>query len=178
MLAIGLLLAMVLIVPMLMRGGASRITISPATTYVVGPLTADGRVDYFQAYNDYRRGDIAPEGNGTVLLLQALGPSVVEPEFRDQLYRLLEMPPLPATGDYYIDWMSAEHVVSCEALRTLPKELITQIDVMLSNGQTVPVTRLPQDVQDWIRDERLPQLDVPWLRCEHLARQGLSPACP
>ena len=49
-------------------------TIAVDTTFVTGPLDADGYVDYETALNDHMRGSITPESNALVLIWQALGP--------------------------------------------------------------------------------------------------------
>ena len=57
----------------------SRLKISPETTGITGPLTADGQVDYFAAYEQtYAHKLYPPENNGQALLIAACGPVILE----------------------------------------------------------------------------------------------------
>ena len=61
------LIALVLLIYMAWPGRWT-FTISPETTYVTGPVDADGFIDYETALNERLRGDIKPEQNANVLL--------------------------------------------------------------------------------------------------------------
>ena len=69
-----------------------KITISKETTYITGPLRADGMVDYPAGYNAYFK-DVNPEENAAALLAQALGPKVAPKKFVKEYFRLLGMDP-------------------------------------------------------------------------------------
>jgi hypothetical protein len=72
--------------------GSSTFTISPETTYITGPLDAEGYVDYPAALNERLSKGVTPENNANVLIWQALGP---RPEGRP-------MPP------EYFRWLGVE----------------------------------------------------------------------
>ncbi len=80
-----------------------RVTISKETTYITEPLRADGYPDYIAALNQRLSEGVTPENNSAVLFLKAVGPKVIDNnEFRDKYYQMLDIPPLPETGDYFI----------------------------------------------------------------------------
>ena len=80
----------------------TKIIVSRETTYITGPLNADGTVNYV-AYLDekFSRG-VTPENNAVVPLIRALGPDVLEGKARDAFYARLGIAPLPEYGDYFI----------------------------------------------------------------------------
>ncbi len=51
--------------------GPTTITVSPETTYLTGPLNADGTVNYTQALNDRYSEGVTPDNNAVTLLAQA-----------------------------------------------------------------------------------------------------------
>ncbi len=70
--------------------------ISPETTVLVEPLTADGLVDYAEAIRRRNREEVPPEQNAARLLLAAIGPQAFNnDEEARQAYEQLEMEPLP-----------------------------------------------------------------------------------
>ncbi|MDR1493603.1 MAG: type IV pilin protein [Planctomycetaceae bacterium] len=72
----GILIAVLLIYFCLVP---SRTRISPETTGIVEPLTADGQVDYFAAFEKTYIDKLSPpEDNGQRLLIAAFGPVVLE----------------------------------------------------------------------------------------------------
>jgi hypothetical protein len=78
------------------------LTITKETTFVTAPLRSDGYVDYAAALNERWRKGVTPEINSAVLFWQAVGPAEIMAEYRDQYFKLLEMPRPPETGDYFI----------------------------------------------------------------------------
>jgi hypothetical protein len=57
----------------------SRLRISPETTFVTDPLTADGQVDYFGAFEQTYLDRLSPpEDNGLRLLIAAFGPRILD----------------------------------------------------------------------------------------------------
>ena len=92
---------------------AYRITISPETTCLLGPLNADGTVNYVAALDaEYSRG-VTPQNNAAVPLLQAggtdLAPYLRGPDERlaellPRLFDKLGMAPLPADGEYFVSF--------------------------------------------------------------------------
>ncbi|MHC4561807.1 MAG: hypothetical protein ACYS8X_03430 [Planctomycetota bacterium] len=67
----------------------SKLTISPETTVITGPLNPDGTVNYFQALVNRASEGVTPENNAAVLLVRALGPGVFCEEVRDESLKQL-----------------------------------------------------------------------------------------
>jgi len=78
------------------------VTISKETTYVTEPLRKDGYVDYVAALNQRCKKGVTPENNAAVLFWQAMGPSEIKPEMRRRYFQMLDMPPLPEKGNYFV----------------------------------------------------------------------------
>lgn len=68
-----------------------QITIGRETTYLDGPLTAEGFVDYIAALNQRQSAGVTPENNAVTLLIRAYGPEIVSDEIRTQFLKLLEI---------------------------------------------------------------------------------------
>ena len=81
-----------------------KITISKETTFITGPLRPDGYPDYIAALNELAKKGVTPESNAAVLFWQAFGPQEIKEELRERFFRALEIPMLPAKGDYLI-WL-------------------------------------------------------------------------
>ncbi len=79
-------------------------TVGPETTYVTGPLDADGRVDYVAALNTRLRGDITPEQNANVLIWQAIGPRPEGRPMPDEYFQWLGAAAPPEAGTYFVQW--------------------------------------------------------------------------
>jgi hypothetical protein len=79
-------------------------TVSPETTYVTGPLDANGVPDYPAALNDRLGKDITPDNNGNVLIWHALGPHPEGGTMPDEYFRRLGIPPPPEQGEYLLSW--------------------------------------------------------------------------
>lgn len=80
-----------------------KITISKETTYILGPVTKDGRVDYLAAVNQLTSKGVTPENNAVVPLIRALGPSVVFKAMRREFFERLGISPPAADGKYFVD---------------------------------------------------------------------------
>ena len=76
------------------------IKIGRATTYILGPLNADGTVNYVVALNAEAAKGVTPDNNAAVLLLRALGPEVLDKSTRQRAFKALGIKPLPETGAY------------------------------------------------------------------------------
>ena len=64
-----------------------------------------GRMDTsttLAALNERFRKGVTPENNAAVLLWQAMGPGEIDPETRTRYFKMLDMKPLPETGDYFV----------------------------------------------------------------------------
>ena len=46
---------------------------------------------------------MTPENNTAVLFWKAMGPHAIPKEYRDRYFQMLGIPPLPETGDYFVD---------------------------------------------------------------------------
>lgn len=86
---------------------AGKFTIGRDTTYITGPLNADGTINYVQAYNDTFGKGVTAENNAAVLILRAAGPSAIQEPFRGKLLKALGMADLPEKGDYLTSLPSA-----------------------------------------------------------------------
>jgi formylglycine-generating enzyme len=75
-----------------------RITISPETTRIVGPLDKDGNVDYLAALNQHCRLGVTAENNAAIPLWQALGPARITPGTEARFFEMLGIRPLPREG--------------------------------------------------------------------------------
>jgi hypothetical protein len=80
-----------------------RFTVGRETTYVTGPIDADGYIDYAAALNERLGKGVTPENNANVLLWKALGPHPDGATMPDEFFKWLGIPPLPEAGDYFID---------------------------------------------------------------------------
>ena len=78
-----------------------KITISKETTFITEPLDADGYPDYVAALNQHCSRGVTPENNAAVLFWKAVGPAEIEPERREQYFKMLGMAPLPEKGEYF-----------------------------------------------------------------------------
>ena len=78
-----------------------RITIAKDITRITSPLRKDGYPDYVGALEAALREGMTPENNFTVELLAVVGPSEINEDVRDEYFRRLGSPVLPAEGDYY-----------------------------------------------------------------------------
>jgi type II secretory pathway pseudopilin PulG len=78
-------------------------TVSPETTYVTGPLDAQGYVDYPTALNERLGKGVNPDNNANVLIWKAFGP---RPEGGNgmpaEYFRWLGIDEPPPQGDYFV----------------------------------------------------------------------------
>jgi hypothetical protein len=79
-----------------------KFTISKETTYVTGPLTPDGYIDYVTALNERLRRGVTPENNANVLFWKAFGPRPFGANMPPEFFKWLGYQP-PERGDYFID---------------------------------------------------------------------------
>jgi hypothetical protein len=78
------------------------VTISKETTYITEPLRKDGYVDYVAALNERASKGVTPENNAAVLFWKAIGPAEIEPNQRDEFFKILGIAALPEKGDYFV----------------------------------------------------------------------------
>ncbi len=74
------------------------------TTFVDGPLDAEGYIDYEAALNTLLKGSITPENNAVVLLLKCLGPKPEGSKLHPDFYKALGVEPPQEKGDYLVTY--------------------------------------------------------------------------
>lgn len=79
-------------------------TVSPETTFVTGPVDANGYVDYPTALNERLGKGVTPETNANVLIWQALGPHPEGGTMPPDYFRWLGVPSPPEDGEYFVRW--------------------------------------------------------------------------
>lgn len=79
-------------------------TISEQTTRITEPLKNNGFVDYVAALNQRFSRGVTPENNAAVPFWKAVGPEEILPEYREEYFRMLGIPPLSEDGDYFVDF--------------------------------------------------------------------------
>ena len=87
--------------------GPGTITVSPETTYLTGPLNADGTVNYTQALIDRYSKGVTPDNNAVALLALAFEANDFIPEFstRAEILRQLDLTEKDlAGGDKFVSW--------------------------------------------------------------------------
>jgi hypothetical protein len=83
----------------------NRIVISRQTTYLDGPLNADGTVNYVAALDAMLSKDVTSENNAAPLLIRAMGSAFFpNPAGRSDTLRRLGMADLPVDGYYFRSW--------------------------------------------------------------------------
>jgi hypothetical protein len=86
-------------------GEPDKIIISPETTYILGPLNADGTVNYVKYLDDKYSQGVTPENNAAPLLLRALGPDMLPDKIRSETLSCLNLPADIFDGDkHFIQW--------------------------------------------------------------------------
>lgn len=84
------------------ESAAGPIRAAKETTFLLGPLTADGRVDYATAFNQRWSEGVTPENNFSVVLVRAFGPNRYPQESRDRYAALLGIEMPPPEGEYFV----------------------------------------------------------------------------
>jgi hypothetical protein len=77
-----------------------RFTVGKDTTYVSGPLDANGYIDYVAALNGRLRKGVTPRNNANVLLLRALGPEPEGSAMPPGFFTWLGIAAPPKKGEY------------------------------------------------------------------------------
>lgn len=78
-----------------------KIQVNRETTYLTGPLNADGEVDYVAANESRNSAGATPENNFSVVLWQLMGPKQVNEDVRKLYFERLGIPVPPEEGEYY-----------------------------------------------------------------------------
>jgi hypothetical protein len=79
-----------------------KFTLGKETTYVLGPLDVDGRVDYVAALNERLRAGVTPASNANVLLWKVFGPRPEGAAVPRAFFRWLGVEAPPERGDYFL----------------------------------------------------------------------------
>ncbi|MHC4984226.1 MAG: hypothetical protein ACYTF6_13800, partial [Planctomycetota bacterium] len=99
------------------------ITISKETTYLLGPLNADGTVNYVAAINEIYSKGVTSENNAAILLIKALGPEFLDPSVRGKVLERLGVA-LPAGGEYL---MSLRAYVRAKMIKGDPRGPVPEV---------------------------------------------------
>jgi hypothetical protein len=78
-----------------------KFTVSKETTYVTGPLTPGGYINYAAALNKRLSQGVTPQNNANVLFWKAVGPRPEGKPVPLEFFKLLEIDPPPERGDYF-----------------------------------------------------------------------------
>lgn len=81
---------------------SSKLEIGPETTFVTGPLTSDGKIDYPAALHQRLSSGVLPDDNAAVLIDRAFGPGAIPRELRSQYFEWIGTDPLPDEGPYVV----------------------------------------------------------------------------
>ncbi|HEV3383992.1 MAG TPA: hypothetical protein VG097_04215, partial [Gemmata sp.] len=81
--------------------GLGSYTIGKSTTYVTGPIDADGHIDYAMASNERLGRGATTENNAAVLIWKAIGPHPDNATQPAKFYELLGVE-IPEKGDYFV----------------------------------------------------------------------------
>src|SRR5437879_2771338 len=79
-----------------------KISISRDTTYITGPIDADGYPDYITALNERLSAGVTADNNANVLLFKAIGSHPEGANIPDEFFKWMKMPPPPEKGDYLV----------------------------------------------------------------------------
>ena len=78
-------------------------TISRETTYLLGPLHADGKtLNYVAALNEMTSRGVTPDNNAAVLVAQALGPEIFDQKVREQSLKAMGIGSLTQPGERFV----------------------------------------------------------------------------
>jgi hypothetical protein len=122
------------------------------TTRIVGPLQADGTIDYLAAMEQDAGAGVTPENNAAIPILQALGRQAIDPKQpHDGVTNRLGMAPLPETGDYFVEYddFCKAHSLTPDPNTTTPGEPAT----LDSGAVATPVSAV---TRQWIEANRKP----------------------
>jgi len=84
------------------RPAKVRITISKETTRILGPVNADGTVNYLAALDARLRKGVTLDNNAAIPLVRALGPKVFPEGVRKEAFERLGIGQLPERGRYFV----------------------------------------------------------------------------
>lgn len=83
-----------------------KVKIGPDTTYVDGPLTEDGYIDYVAHINNYLSEGVTAENNAAALLVTVYPGEITSEAYMKRYCKALGIKPVPLKGDYFQDYYS------------------------------------------------------------------------
>jgi len=78
------------------------ITIGKDTTYITGPVNADGTINYVAYINAKHSKGVTPQNNAAVLLARAIDPKCWDDDVAARFFKLMGTLPPSAKGDYFV----------------------------------------------------------------------------
>lgn len=126
-----------------------KVKIGRDTTYIDGPITKDGYVDYIAHLNKVLSKDVTAENNAAVLLLKASPGEITSEKYMKRYCKALGIAPLPLKGDYYQD--AFKYAWSEEERKR--KRKLTDVE--------------KNEIMESIREEYDKVMEGPWKRAEH-----------
>ena len=81
-----------------------KVKIGRDTTFIDGPVTKDGYIDYVAHLNTILSKGVTPENNAAVLLLKTSPGEINDEKFLKRYCKALGIAPLKLDGDYYQDF--------------------------------------------------------------------------
>jgi hypothetical protein len=122
------------------------------TTRIVGPLQADGTIDYLTPLEQDAGAGVTPQNNAAIPILQALGRQAIDSKQpHDGVTNRLGMAPLSETGDYFVayDDFCQAHSLTPDPNTSTPGE-----PAMLDSGAVaMPISAV---TRQWIEANRKP----------------------
>jgi hypothetical protein len=122
------------------------------TTRIVGPMQADGSIDYLAALEEDAGAGVTPENNAAIPILQALGRQAIDPnQPHDGVTNRLGMAPLPDSGNYFVNYYDfcKTHSLTPDQNTSAPGE-----PAMLDSGAVA--TPISAVTRQWIEANRKP----------------------
>jgi hypothetical protein len=93
-----------------------KIIISRETTYILGPLNADGTPNYVKYLDDKCAEGVTAANNAAPLLLRAFGPDLLSPRIRAETLRRLDLPADIFDGDkHFVGWRDRARPAKADA---------------------------------------------------------------
>jgi hypothetical protein len=141
------------------------VTISKETTFITEPLREDGYPDYVRYIEERLRKGATSENNATVLLLRVFGPREISEQHRSEFFKRLGIEPLPAEGDYLVDWATYSQRFSSKDWLPVPaglqqtgREYFESLDIVA--GERPWTAKDFPALADWLRahDKHIDQL--------------------
>jgi hypothetical protein len=131
-----------------------RFSVSKETTYIEGPLTDEGYVDYLAAINAQQSEGVTPQNNAAVILWRCIDPAILSQESRERFFAALGTAPPPATDEYLITGVKFCRV---EGTQEVDMARVNRLNTELTKAISAPwnAKRLPL-VAQWIAANERP----------------------